>query len=163
MNEDKKEFYKKMVIQDKTILGAASNTLKELAVRWPSKAQVLDAASDYLLQLRDNLTAEGWRGYSSKNYLPGVIKDVEAEIEEATINEITEADELARVVEEKRLAKEEALAEKERVKTEKAEKKAELEAARLKAEELLVIKEAEEKAIKKAELEAQLEQLEDSV
>jgi len=64
--EDLKEFYKQLVIRDKTILGTASNTLKELKVKWPDRATVIDEMSSYLLELRNMLTTEGWKGYLIK-------------------------------------------------------------------------------------------------
>jgi len=94
MNEDKKEFYKRSVIRDKSILGAASNTLRELKDRWPERAEALDEASDYLLELRDQLTGEGWRGYARIKSIPVAEKAIDETLEIVAAQE--EAEELAK-------------------------------------------------------------------
>lgn len=94
MNEDKKEFYKRSVIRDKSILGAASNTLRELKDRWPERAEALDEASDYLLELRDQLTGEGWRGYARIKSIPVAEEAIDETLEIVAAQE--EAEELAK-------------------------------------------------------------------
>ena len=121
MNEDKKEFYKRSVIRDKSILGAASNTLRELKDRWPERAEALDEASDYLLELRDQLTGEGWRGYARIKF------EFATEAIDETL-EIVAAQEEAKAFELKKQAEELAKAEKAKKEAEVAAKKAALQA-----------------------------------
>jgi len=119
--EDVKQFNELLVKRDKTILGAASNLFLALKARWPELKDVLDEMSVEALKLRARLGEEGWKGYNPK------IKEVVI-TEDVPIDELVDADKLAKEIEAKRLAKEKALAEKQRVADEKAKKKAELEA-----------------------------------
>ena len=122
MNEDKKEFYKRSVIRDKSILGAASNTLRELKDRWPERAEALDEASDYLLELRDQLTGEGWRGYARIKSIPVAEEAIDETLE------VVAAQEEAKAFELKKQAEELAKAEKAKKEAEVAAKKAALQA-----------------------------------
>ena len=157
--EDIKQFNKLLVKRDKTILGAASNTLKELKIRWPDRAVIIDEMSDYLLELRAMLGEEGWKGYIPKR--PEPIADVAIE-ETLELIAAQDAEKLMRQKAEAKAKNEAELAEKKRVAEEQLKKQQEAEARKRAAEEVAKAIELEkvEKAEKKAALQAQMDELE---
>lgn len=128
MSGDIKEFYRRKLHEDISLLGVASKTLRELASRWDEKAEEIEGILKAFSEYQALLTVEGHMGYHPKE------KEYPAKQEEPK-EALKEAAELAKEVEAKRLAAEKAKAEKEALKAEKAAKKAELESKLAELEE----------------------------